>query len=96
MILPLFAIYDSKALIFLQPYPVANAELAIRAFTQAVNDPSNSDLHNFPSDFSLIEVASYDNDTGVITPINHVNHGTGSQFIAHSKPAVKSTKKVTK
>lgn len=80
MILPVFAIYDSKAQSFHSLYQVPTVDVAIRAFTQAVNDPSNSDLHQFPQDFSLIEIGNFDNETGVITPIDHVNHGMASQY----------------
>lgn len=80
MILPLFAIYDSKAITFNSIYQCPNADLAIRAFVQAVNDPRNTDLYQFPQDFSLVEIGTYDNETGVISPITHVNHGLAAQY----------------
>jgi len=80
MILPLFAIYDSKALSFMSIYHTPNADIAKRAFAQAVNNPENVDLYQFPNDFSLIELGSFDNETGVITPCAHVNHGMAAQY----------------
>lgn len=80
MILPLFAIYDSKALNFLSIYQCPNADIAKRAFATAVNDPNNTDLYQYPNDFSLIEIGSYDNETGVVSSCNHVNHGMAAQF----------------
>ncbi|UYD39229.1 MAG: nonstructural protein [Wigfec virus K19_161] len=80
MNLSIFSVYDSKAKHFHAPYTLQNTAVALRAFSAAVNEPG-SQMNQFPADFSLIEIGSYDDATGVLTSINHVNHGPASQFI---------------
>lgn len=62
-----FAIYDSKAEAYLTPFFQKTAGLAIRAFQQAANDAQH-DFSRFAADYTLFEIASYDENTGVITP----------------------------
>lgn len=80
MILPIFSVYDSKALHYGQPHIQQNANVAIRAFSQAANTPDNPISQN-PEDFSLIEIALFDDEKGVISAIDHKNHGLASSYL---------------
>lgn len=79
MKLPVFSVYDSKASCFGLPHVMQNAEVAIREFANAANSPESWVFRN-PEDFSLIEVGTFDESTGVIDPCDHVNHGMARSF----------------
>jgi hypothetical protein len=77
----LFTVHDSKAELFLNPMTFRNAGDALRAFETTVNDPQ-SQFHKFPDDFTLVEIASYDQDCGIIKPHDaHVILANASTFI---------------
>lgn len=63
----IYAIKDCKMgfsnSIFLKP----SDDMAIRDFTILVNEPGNL-VSQFPADFELFCLGSYDNDSGVISP----------------------------
>jgi len=80
MLLPVFSIYDSKALHYSTPHVQQNTDVARRAFAQAANTPDNQ-ISNFPTDFSLIEIAVFDDELGILTPVPHVNHGLASSYL---------------
>ncbi|AXH74860.1 MAG: nonstructural protein [Microviridae sp.] len=76
----LFSIYDSKAKVFSAPFTSINSATAIRDFQRAACDPS-SDICNFPEDYTLFEMASFDDNTGVIDyNLTPVNLGLAAQF----------------
>lgn len=64
----LFAIRDSKAQAFLQPFFSSTKGTAIRAFTDGVNDPQTS-FHKYPDDFTLFHIAEFDDESGVVSPL---------------------------
>jgi len=78
--LPVFSIYDSKAKFFGQPHLQQNADVALRAFSNAVNTPGNP-IYEHPEDYSLIEIGTFDDETGVLSPAPHTNHGVGSSLV---------------
>lgn len=61
-----FAVYDSKVGLFASPFHMRSRGEALRGFQTVANDPS-TDICKFADDFSLFELASYDDDTGVFT-----------------------------
>lgn len=74
-----YAIYDSKAAVFSQPFFTQNNEVAIRSFSVTANDPQ-SNVSRFPADFSLHHIGEYDDETGVLTPQKPNNLGLAAQF----------------
>jgi len=67
----IFSVLDSAAGTFGSPWVVPHVGLAMRAFTDEVNSGSNnSDLVKHPEDFSLYEIGSYNDVTGIITPLD--------------------------
>lgn len=76
----LFSVYDSKAGVFSNPFTSVNKFTAIRDFQNAVND-ANSAISQYPDDYILYEVGSFDDSTGdVCTSSPIVNLGVASQF----------------
>lgn len=63
----IFAIYDLKSASYKQPFPDLSTVNALRSFSQAVNG-SDSLLAQYCDDFCLMELATFDQDTGRITP----------------------------
>lgn len=64
----LTAAYDEKALMYTAPMAEVSVAAAIRNFSDAASDP-NSQLSKHPEDFTLMQIATYDDTTGVITPM---------------------------
>lgn len=80
MILRIFSVYDSKACAFLQPFYTVNRDVALRHFARGVNDAA-MEMGNFPADFTLYEIGSWDDQTGKITPLIPAdNCGNGAAF----------------
>lgn len=77
----LFAVLDLKAGFFMQPFPEQNTVSALRGFEVAVNE-SKSTFSQFPDDFALMELASFDQQTGEIVPhAAPLNLGTGRSVL---------------
>lgn len=80
MINKVFAIRDTKAEAFMQPFFTPAAGIAIRMFTDLVND-GKSTAFKYPDDFVLFEIGQFDDATGVISPLAcPINLGLGSAF----------------
>lgn len=67
MIKKIFCILDEKANAFLTPFVSENAATATRALQGAAND-KQSFLGLYPEDYSVYELGSFDDQTGVIVP----------------------------
>ncbi|AXH75313.1 MAG: nonstructural protein [Microviridae sp.] len=65
MIKFLYTVYDSKARTYSNPFTAVNQQVAIRDFTQAAND-INSQIHQFPGDFKLLEIGEFDDESCVM------------------------------
>lgn len=66
MKIQLYAVHDSKAHAYMSPILSHNNEMAIRSFSNSVNDP-NSEFHKNPLDYSLFHIGTYDDETSLIT-----------------------------
>lgn len=85
--LKVVAIYDSKAEAFLRPQMVRTRGEAIRILSDTVNK-EDSLLHKHPGDFTLFEVAEFDERTGRYHPLDaFVNLGCAIEFV-ESSPSV--------
>ena len=58
-VMRIFAIYDSKAEAYLQPFFSPTKATAIRSFTQAAND-EKTDFYRFAEDYTLFEIGEWD------------------------------------
>lgn len=74
MILKMFSVYDSKAECYMAPFYFHALGQAVRAFGDTVNDPQSS-MCKHPGDYTLFCVADFDDQTGMVSNLNHVNLG---------------------
>lgn len=58
-----FTVYDSKAEAFLRPYFAETKGLAMRAFRDAVNDPSH-EMHKHAEDYTLFHIGFFNQQDG--------------------------------
>lgn len=63
----LFTVYDAISETFSPPMANRNRGEAVRSFTDEVNNP-NSQLNKHAKDYTLLEIADWDNTTGRIEP----------------------------
>jgi hypothetical protein len=69
----MFSIYDEKAQAFLPPFILPETGMAIRTFGDCIN----SQEHQFgkhPADYTLYQIAEFDDDTGIPTPDKKTIH----------------------
>lgn len=64
------AVRDVKAEVYAQPFCVVNSATAIRSFSDQVNNQDPKNMWNqHPQDFSLYQIGTYEDNTGLIEPI---------------------------
>lgn len=78
----MYTVHDKAAETYLPPFCMKTKAEAVRAFETTVNDP-NSNFNKFPQDYSLVEIGTYDEDTGVITTANHSIIAKAQDHIKH-------------
>lgn len=87
----IFAIRDTKAEAYLQPFFSQTKGTAIRAFTDAVND-SKSQFSRYPADFVLFELGGWDDDTGSFTlHKTPISLGLAKEFVDPARSVVPSS-----
>jgi len=62
----LFSFLDVKANLFLSPFSERDTVSALRSFQIASNDPKST-FNKFPDDFCLMELGSFDPQTGTVS-----------------------------
>lgn len=67
-VLHLFAIRDLKAGTYGQPFAVASRGVATRIFQDMTKNPE-SFVSRYPADFQLFEIGGFDQDNGVLVPL---------------------------
>ena len=83
----IFTIFDSKAEAYLPPFFLHQKAMAVRAFTDSVNNPESAiSLH--PGDYTLFHIGEFDDSNAQITLATSTSMGNGVEFI---KPASKET-----
>ncbi len=65
MELRMFAVYDSKAQLHIQPFFLRSDAEAVRAFGDLINDPGHP-FGRHPEDYTLMFVGSFDEEKGVV------------------------------
>lgn len=63
MELQAFAVYDSAAAMYLEPFFAPTVEFAIRGFKEAVNKQGHQ-FSKFPEDYTLFHLGAYDQSCG--------------------------------
>lgn len=78
----MFAIYDSKAEAYMQPFFAPTNAMAIRMFTDLVSDNS-SQVSRHSADYTLFAIGEYDDATAQTDSFTSlVNLGTGLSYKA--------------
>lgn len=75
----IFSVFDSAAQGFLQPFFFSMPGQAIRAFSDAINNPTH-EFAKHPQDYTLFQIGSYDSLTAELTPSVPVSLGNALQF----------------
>lgn len=76
----LFTIYDEKAQVFIAPFFVPTIGLATRAFSDCVNSPDHQ-FAKHPQDYSLFQIASFDDGDASISTFDKKSLGNGVEYI---------------
>lgn len=79
MITKVFSVFDSKAQAYGVPFFAVNEGLAVRSFTDLVND-SRSTVNRYPDDFILYHVGQFDDSDGKLVALKEpvsLGHASG-------------------
>lgn len=71
----MYAVYDSKAELYLQPHFFRARGEAVRAWQTTANNPETN-ICKYPEDYAMYEIGEYDEDSGTITPYD-AKHNIG-------------------
>ena len=81
MKLKVCVVYDSKADGYLAPFIARKTEEAIRMFNSTCKD-ENSNFNKFPNDFTLFEIAEYEDEKAQYLPYEtKINLCMASDFV---------------
>lgn len=67
--LKMFCVFDSKIGEYMQPFFATHSGEALRGWEQLVND-GKSNLFQYPEDFSLFEIGTFDTEKAVFQSLN--------------------------
>lgn len=88
MKLKVFTFYDSAAKAYTQPFQMQNEALAMRAFMDNVNSQNESNMTLHPDQFTLYQVAEFDDQTGTYEPLkNKKMLAVGSSLVTQTEEA---------
>lgn len=79
MIFQIFAVEDLKANVIMTPFFMRSQGEALRAFTDLANNPDTM-VGRHPSDFRLIRLGTFADDSGTIVQDERVSFGIASDF----------------
>ncbi len=80
----MFVIYDTKANAYMQPWFLTQEGMALRAFSDCVNDAD----HNFgrhPEDYTLFKIGEFDDANANVTWTAPKSMGNGIEFVLQEK-----------
>lgn len=84
MTLRVYTVFDSKIGTYMRPFVMQTKGEALRSWVDIVNDPQTQ-FNKHPEDFTLFEIAEYDDATGKFT--NHptpVSLGLALEFLKNT------------
>lgn len=85
MIINAYSIYDTKSLVYSNPFYAPTHGAAVRIVQDAAND-LNTSLGRHPADFVVYCVARYDDAKGTFMPIDPREHVIDVAALVHIKP----------
>lgn len=83
MKLKMYSIYDTKTGIYNPPMALHNAAHAMRVHTEVFT--GNNQFGKFPADYSVMEIGTYDDQTGNLEKTEHKLVCTGAELVAEAK-----------
>jgi hypothetical protein len=86
----IYAVYDSAAKAYGRPIFLQADGLVMRAFKDMVNDPrKETDISKHPEQFTLFKIAEYDDQHGVIVPLETLKlMASGHEMVDLYEPAI--------
>lgn len=78
MKLKIYAVHDSKAEAYMNPFFLQNDAMAIRGFSDAAN--SDSPIAKHPEDYTLFHIGEYSEAKGEIIPSTPRSLGNAVEF----------------
>lgn len=82
----IYTVHDSKAAAFITPFFQPNHVTACRSFGHAASD-ENHDFGRFPADYTLLEIGSFDSETGELT-VHPMKKNLGNALQHQTQPAM--------
>lgn len=77
----MFSIFDEKAKAYLPPFILHRPEMAVRIFSDCINDPTHQFAKN-PGDYTLFQIGNFLDTTAVVVPDKiQMSLGNGIQFM---------------
>lgn len=61
----LIGIFDRKAQMFISLEPTPNVNVSLRQLTENINTKGDSPLYKWPQDYSLWDLGTWDNESGM-------------------------------
>lgn len=81
VLMSVFAVYDVKAELYNVPFFLPKAAMAVRSFSDLVNDEQSS-IHRHPSEFKLVHLGFFDTVTGAMSALEFPESlGFGTDFV---------------
>ena len=81
----IFSIFDEKASAYLTPFFFHKTDMAIRQFTNMINDPACY-LSLNPADYTLFTMGTWDDNKNSFKTIAPATLGNGVEFIKPNSP----------
>jgi len=80
----MFSILDGKSGMYNQPFPAVSRGVALRMFTDLVNDQKTA-IARHPEDYTICEIGSFEDSTGLLEPLtNPVPLGNAASYIVRT------------
>lgn len=79
MNLEIFAVYDSAAERYLQPFFGETVAVGVRKFEHTVNHPQSA-FSEYPADYTLFHIGTFDQESGSVQSFAPRNLGNALQF----------------
>lgn len=77
----LVALYDMKSQLWYTPFPARSEEEAMRMFGEALKDRQGSLAAQYPADFSLYVIGTWDAESGEVGAVDHKLITTGDALL---------------
>lgn len=80
MLLKIYAVLDKAAGFFSSVHTAQNDAVAIRSFSDAARMPDTV-FNQHPEDFTLVQVGTFDDQTGQVEPCQHMMIAKAIDFV---------------